>query len=521
MRTFFIVLSIVALGIWFVPESVACTCISAGKNATADGSVLTSHTCDSHRTASDLQVIKRAKYGQGTKLMLTRRKEDNSGPMERYAREPTGEISQVEETFAYLAPAYAAMNEFQVGIGESTFGGRPELRSDKGLIDCETLTRLTLERARTAKEAVTIGGALVEKYGWSDEGETLIFTDPNEAWHMEIVGSGKDKVGAIWAARRIPDDHVSVVANGARIDVVLLDRPDEFMASGNVSKVARANGWWDPKSGKPFQFNWAYNPDRASKATTRREWRVLDLLAPSLKLDPEAPEYPFSVKPEVPLTPQRIMEILGDTYEGTEYDMIGECCNVKDEEGKSVKSPVANPFMPYDMNKMLRIDGGWGWRGERPMARWYCMYATVVQSRGQFPDPIGGIVWFAYDNPATTVYVPVRIGVLEVPEGYRTDGRTTGFSHKVAWWAFNRVATIAGHRWGEMRNDVAAVRDPLQKELFDGLAAADQQALNLYKQSPENARKHLTNLLFEQVGKVVSAYWDLGDLLWTKYDEKW
>jgi len=499
----------------------ACTCISAGKNATADGSVLTSHTCDSHRTASDIQVVHRAKHKKGARLMLTRRKDDNSGPMERYSREPTGEIPQVEETFGYLAPAYAAMNEFQVGVGESTFGGRKELMSEKGFIDCETLTRLVLERAKTAREAVRIGGELVEAYGWIDEGETLIFTDPAEVWHMEIVGPGKDKVGAIWAARRIPDDHVSVVANGARIGMINLDKPDYFMASQDVSKVAEQNGWWDPASGKPFMFNWAYNPDRSSKATTRREWRVYQFLAPSLKLDPEGHEFPFSIKPDKPLTPLMIMEIFRDTYENTDYDVLKQCCMVEDKEGKSVKSPLANPFMPYDMNVMLGIQGGWGWRGERPLARWYCMYATVVQSRGRYPDPIGGIVWFGYDNPAVTTYVPLYVGIVEVPQSYRIDGRTTGFSRKSAWWAVNRAATIAAHRWGEMRVDVAAARDPLQKELLEAVAAVDKKALDLHKRRPKNAASYLTNYVFEVAGKVEGAYWCLGDLLWTKYDEKW
>ena len=145
------------------------------------------------------------------------------------------------------------------------------------------------------------------------------------------------------------------------------------------------------------------------------------------------------------------MEIFRDTFEGTDFDMTKNLTVTDEKTGKTVKSPLANPFMPYDMNKMLKINGGWGWRGERAIARWYCMYATVTQSRGWLPDAVGGIVWFGYSNPAMTIYVPIYAGVSELPEDYKTDGRTTGFSRRSAWWAFNRASTLAAHRWGEMR----------------------------------------------------------------------
>jgi len=498
----------------------ACTVISVGKEASHDGSVMTSHTCDSHRTSSDLQVISPADHRDGEELQLTRRKEDDSGPMERYAREPTGLIPQVRHTWGYLAPAYATMNEHQVAIGESTFTGREELQSKEGLIDCETLTRLMLERARTAREALEVGTTLIEKFGWNDVGEVLTIADPAEVWHLEIIGPGEGRVGAIWAARRIPDGEVSVVANASRLRRLDPDDPGVRM-SVNVVPVAVERGWWDPESGDPFEFCMAYNPDgRASAAAHRREWRALDLLAPSLELKPGFTHYPFSVKPDEPVTPFKIMEILRDTYEGTPFDMVKDFTVVNDE-GETVKSPLANPFMPYDMNKMLRINGGWGWRGERPMARWYCMYATVTQSREDMPGPVGGIVWFGLGNPAMATYVPVFAGVTTLPEPLRTDGRTTGFSRDVAWWAFNRVATLAAHRWGDMRKDVAEVRDPVQAALFTQAVDVQAQAAALWERSPRRARKLLTDLTSTAAATVTAAYWKLGDHLWTAYDEKW
>jgi dipeptidase len=504
-----------------VDHARACTSIMVGRKASADGSVMTSHTCDSHHTGSEIVVVPRRKHEPGSKRLLTKRREDLSGPMPRYARQPTGSIPEFPETFAYLAPAYAAMNERQLAIGESTFGGREELKSDKGLIDCETLTRLMLERATTARDAIRIGGKLLEEYGWCDEGEALSIADPREVWLMEIVGPGEDAVGAVWAARRVPDDHVSVVANAARIATIDLAKPDFFMASSNVFQVAEDRGWWKPKSGQAFQFCRAYNPDgRTSVACTRREWRALDLLAPSLQLHPNSNAFPFSVKPEVPVGPEKIMEIFRDTFEGTEFDMVKNL-TVTDEDGRTVKSPLANPFMPYEMNKLLDINGGWGWRGERPMARWYCMYATVTQSRSWLPDPVGGVLWFGYSNPAMTTYVPIYAGVTDLADDYKTDGRTTGFSRRSAWWAFNRVATLAAHRWGDMRVDVAEVRDPLQEKLLATQEDIAATAAELLAEDPAKGRAYLTRKTHDACHETTQAYWNLGDLLWTKYDEKW
>ena len=503
-------------------EAAGCTSITVGKEASTDGSVMTSHTCDSHRTASSIEVVLPAQYAAGVEITLTKRTDDDSGPMERYGREVTGSIPQVEKTHGYLNPAYASMNEHQVAISESTFGGREELVSQVGIIDCETLTRLMLERASTARQAITVAGDLLENHGWVDEGEALVVTDPDEAWMFEVVGPGPDEVGAVWVAQRIPDDHVAVMANCSRIGEIDLDDPDQFMASENVKSFAAEQGYWDPDSGEPFRYWQAYDPDgNYSFSCSRRVWRVFDLLAPSLELNANQGVFPVSVKPEEQVSPEKIMELLRDTYEGTDYDPVKDL-TVTDEDGKTVKSPLANPFMPYDMNKLLKTNGGWGWRGERPIARWYAMYVTVTQSRSWLPDPVGGIVWFGYSNPAMTTYVPLYAGITSVPESYQTDGRTTGFSRDAAWWAFNRVATLAAHRWGEMRNDVAKVRDRLQEKYFELQPDIDESVSQMLAAgNTEGARRYLTDLSTYACNEATDAYWRLGDYLWTKYDEKW
>ncbi len=520
-RTLALFLSLILATTSVVRPAQGCTSIMVGKKASTDGSVMTSHTCDSHRTGSDIVVVPRRVYAATAERALSKRCDDDSGPMPRFGRTPTGKIPQVSQTYGYLAPAYACMNRKQLAIGESTFEGREELLSEKGLIDCETLTRLMLERAATAREAIAMGGQLLEQYGWCDAGEALTIADPQEVWVMEIVGPGKDQVGAVWAAQRVPDDHVSVIANSARIGELDLDNPDFFMASKNVLDVATAHGYWDSQGGKPFRFYEAYNPEgRFSVADTRREWRVLSLLAPSLNLNPNANVFPFSVKPEKPVGPETIMGLFRDTYEGTEFDTTKNL-TVTDEQGKTVKSPLANPFMPYDMNKMLKINGGWGELGERHVARWYCMYATVTQSRSWLPDVVGGIVWFGYSNPAMTTYVPIYAGVSDLPSDYKTDGRTTGFSRRSAWWAYNRASTLAAHRWGDMRRDVAAVRDPLQEKFLAAQPKVAKRASKLFQNDPEKASAYLTRVTRDACLETTGAYWNLGDLLWTRYDEQW
>jgi dipeptidase len=378
-----------------------------------------------------------------------------------------------------------------------------------------------LARAATAREAIRIGGGLLKQYGWCDVGEALTIADPQEVWVLEIIGPGKDAVGAVWAAQRVPDEHVSVVANASRIGEIDVGRPDDFMASENVREVAQQRGYWDPNRGQPFRFYEAYNPDgRTSFSCTRREWRVLDLLAPSLKLHPNSNVFPFSVKPDAPVGPERIMELFRDTFEGTDFDMVKDL-TITAEDGKTVKSPLANPFMPYEMNMLLKINGGWGWRGERPLARWYCMYATVTQSRAWLPDPVGGLVWFGYGNPAMTTYVPLYAGITDLPDDFKTDGRTTGFSRRAAWWAFKRVSTIAAHRWGEMRVDVAEVRDPLQKAWLAEQADVAARGSQLFQEDPTKARAFLTETTRAACVRATEAYWKLGDRLWEEYDEKW
>jgi dipeptidase len=496
-----------------------CTSITVGKNAMADGSVVTSHTCDSHRTEGSLNIVPAKSNPAGTWTTLVKRVNDDSLAMPAYKYITTGRIPESSHTNGYINTAYPCMNDRQLAVGESTFGGRASLQSDLGLIDCQQLVRLIIERCASAREAIRLAGELTRQYGWNDAGECLTIADKNEVWHLEIVGPGKGQVGAIWVAQRVPDDHIAVNANASRIRQINLDVPDYFMASENIYRVAQDSGWWNPLQG-PFEFCYAYDPEgRTSFAARRREWRVLSLAAPSLKLDANAENFPFSVRPDSLITLPRLVHMFQDYYEGTDYNFIKDLTWVNDR-GITEISPLANPFMPYDMNKLLRINGGWGWRGERTIARWYTMYATITQSRSSLPDAIGGVVWLAWDNVATSIYIPLYCGITDVSPYYKTPARVKGFNRNSAWWAFNHLGTLAAQRWGDMRHDVNKVWQPWQKELFDRQQQIEKQSLDLYMQKPEKGRIFLTQYAREWGDKVVDRAWKLGEELWTKYDEQ-
>jgi dipeptidase len=502
-------------------ERFECTSITVGKKASDDGSVRTSHSDDSHRTRSNILVEPAKDHKPDATLTLYKRTANDSTVMKTYRNTPVGEIPQVAHTYAYLNTAYPCLNEKQLAIGESTFGGRPELESDNGLIDCQRLCQLMLERCTSAREAIRTAGALLAEYGWIDAGECLTIADKNEVWHLEIVGPGKGMKGAVWAAQRVPDDHIAVNANASTIRHIDTTDREHFMYSDNVFSLAQENGWWNPAQ-EAFQFCYAYAPaTRVHMACRRREWRVYDLLAPSLQLDPNSENYPFSVKPDKPVSLQDMVMVFQDYYEGTPYDMRKNI-TVTGDSGKVMISPLANPFMIVDELKMHKINGGWNQLGERAIAVRFTMYATIIQCRDWLPDEIGGVCWFALDNVASSIYVPVYASVTDLPSTYKTDGRRTGFSRDAAWWAFNRLGSLASRRWEDTRKDIDAVWKPLQTEWFAHQKTVETEALRLYHPGkPKKTIEFLTRYTGQCANTAVEKAWALGDHLWNVYDGRW
>lgn len=530
MKKILIIVFFMAIGIFMssaqivdpITEGMECTSITIGKKASADGSVMTSHTDDSHRSRTNILVEPAKDHGQGERQTLYKRvwAPNEPGKMARYANIPVGDIPQAAHTYQFLNTAYPCVNEHQLAIGESTFGGRAELKSDSGLIDCQRLCMLLLQRCTTAREAIRTAGVLLKEYGWIDAGECLTIADKNEVWHLEILGPGKGKVGAVWAAQRVPDDHVAVNANASTIREINLKDKDYFMASDNVYSLAKENGWWDGK--ETFRFAYAYAPQsRTMIACRRREWRVFDLLAPSLHLDPNAENYPFSVKPDSLVSIEKMMSVFKDYYEGTPYDMR-KTLTVADKDGKQVISPMANPFMKSDELKLHRINGGWNELGERNIAVHFTVYGTIIQCRADLPDEVGALCWFALDNVASSIHVPIYANVTDLPSTYKTDGRETGFSKEAAWWAFNRVGTIACQRWGDMHVVIDQTWEPLEKEFIQEHYAVETEALRLLRNGQRTeAIKLLTKFTNECGNTAVETAWRLGDHLWTVFDGMW
>lgn len=506
-----------------VSQQDACTTITVGKSASIDGSVMTSHTCDSRTTRTWIDVVKGKKHKPGSMRKVYGKTERTVSSHDLSNRELRGEIPQPDVTYQYFNSALPFLNSNQVGIGEATFTGKKIMLSDKGLIDYRELNRIMAERATSARHAIQVAAEVTEKYGFISGGECFTIADPNEVWHLEIIGPGKGMKGSVWAAQRVPDDHVGVNANASRIRQIDLSKPDYYMASKNVISRAVQLGLYDPESGGAFEFCYVYG-SRRSMASRRREWRVFDLLAPSLKLDPNGENFPFSVKPEKKVGPRDIMNIFRDTFEGTPFDMTKfMLVEEKDKDGKPtgkfVKSPYANPFMDYDMMPLFKVNGGWNELGERCIARYYCTYVTVVQLRDWLPNEIGGLVWLGLDNPAMVSYAPLYAGIDNMPESYKICGRP-GFNRHSAWWAFNRVADLAAQKWGHMRKDVEQVYQAFEKEAFDKQKEIEEKALALYKKNPRKARRFLTEYSNQWMNKLVAAYWKLGDDLWSKYTGK-
>lgn len=312
------------------------------------------------------------------------------------------------------------------------------------------------------------------------------------------------EVGAVWAAQRIPEGHIGVSANRSRIGEIDLSDTEHFMASQNVHSLAEELGFWDPASGEPFKFNVAYDELPSIFGSVMREWRVFQILAPSVKLDPLRSEIPFSVKPDKKISPRDLMKIHRDYYEGTDWDMT-----------KGVAAgPFASPNRWATRPRPPRHIMGW----QRPISIFRCTYAVVLQSRDWLPDWIGGVAWHGFDDPKTSVYVPLYAGITRVPESYQIGGRDE-FDRQAAFWAFNFVGNWAELKFSYMIEDIRAKSQAFEDEFFAKLAETDAKAVELYEKDPKEARKFLTDYSNAAAERTTRAWWDLGHYLIAKYSD--
>ncbi len=492
----------------------ACTSIMVGRLATTDGSVITAHSCDgNYRTW--VRINPSQEYSKGAKATIYTGLLHNETPWDMRRVREKGEIPQVEKTYAFLNTAYPCMNEKQLAIGETTIGGRRELRNTEGMFYIEEIQRITLERCTTAREAIKLAGELIKKYGYCDFGECLTFADPKEVWHFEVFGAGPLVIGGVWAAVRIPDDHVAISANIPRIAELDLDDPDNYMASENVFSVAEEMGWWDPESGEEFKFWKAYS---GRKAFSTREYFVLSSVAPSLNLDRNSDELPFSVKPEKKLSVRDVMAFYRQTYAGTELDMTKNLMVKKQRSEEMMKSPVANPWMSSYLRNLLNTLKPGVVDRQRTIAISACSYSEVLQCRDWLPDEIGGIAWFAFDNPAQSPRIPIFAGVSELPASFEICGQHSFRTDSACWW-FRRANRLATVRWGDTKEYIEDAVNGFEDKVFTELPVIEEKILELYKngkseESVKKVKKYLTKYTNDFARAAMHKYWELGDKFW-------
>jgi dipeptidase len=474
-----------------------CTSILVSKGASKDGSTMISYSCDGefHPRPS---ILPAADYKPGEMVEI------------KTWRGVKGKIPQVPHTYKVVG----LINEHQLAIGETTAGGRPELVNKNSMFHYYSLMRITLQRAKTAREAINVMADLVEKYGYASEGESISIADKNEAWLLEIYGVGKDKKGAVWVAIRIPDGYISATANMTRIKEFPLNDPENCRYSKNVIDLAIEKGYYNPKSKKPFSFQAAYNPatEEQVRYSARRVWSIFRRVSPSLNLSPDYSSYKKNAKPydlfikaERKLSVGDVIALHRDHYEGTEFDMT--------------KNVSAGPFGAPDRWRPMKWNSeGKTYVWERPIATQQAAFVFVSQSRANVPDEIGGINWYGMDNPYTNVFVPFYTSITELPKSYTT-GSLRQYTRDSAWWTFNFVANYANLRYSDMIKDIQKVQKELEDQEFKLQPTIEKTAAELLKTNPELVKTFLTNYCISNAEAVVKKWRNLGDFLITKYND--
>ena len=480
-------------------EAMACTGLLVGKKASVDGSVMISYAADSHSLYGELYRWPAADWAPGTMLDIV---EWDTG-------KPLGQIPQVAHTYSVVGN----MNEHQLAITESTFGGRHELVDTTGIMDYGSLIYVTLQRAKTAREAIQIMTDLVKEYGYYSGGESFSIADKNEAWIMEMVGKGVGNKGAIWVAIRIPDDCIAAHANQSRIQQIPFDDKENCLYSPDVVSFAREKGYFKGKDNE-FSFAKAYCPYDfgALRGCEARVWsffrkydKTMDKYADFIKGDPSKEPMPLYIKPDRKLSVQDVQAAMRDHYEGTDLDMT------KDEG--------AGPYkVPYRWRPMTFKVDGQEYTNERAIATQQTGFVIVPQMRNWLPDEIGGILWFGVDDADMAVFNPIYCSVYDAPECYRLgNGDLLNFSCTSAFWMHNWVANMAYHKYSFMIEDIRKVQQELENGYQQTIPAIDEAAKKLYAESPEEARKFLTWFSTTTADEATARWKKLGEYLIVKY----
>jgi len=524
----------------------SCTTIAVGRLATIDGSAMTTHSndcddCDPRlskipaksddSTTTSYVYLEHATYPRylGYKRGNTYLPNNIDYSIYNWSLSiPMGSIPGVENTFGYLEGNYAIINEKQLAMGESTCGakfiGIPVAHGGSALFSIRGLTVIAMERCETAVCAIDLMGALGVRYGFYGEvwegpgrfdeaGEALSVSDTKETWIFHIM---PDDTGAsaVWAAQRVPDDHLSVVANQFIIRNIDLSSPN-FRASENVFDVAKRTGLWNPDIDGEFDFTKAYAVVKGAKTySTRRIWRVLSWAAPDLNLSPESDDlgskYPFSVKPSRLLSVQDLMNIQRDHYEGTEFDLT--------------QNPAGGPYgdpnrFDSTVPKDLTIDDLLKGKFERSISIHRTSYAFVTQSRKNFPDIIGGLVWFASYAPHASYFVPLYSNINDIPKAYQV-GSLHKFEQNSAFWVSVVLGNYAARFYLPTIGDIKSVQAKNEELMFVKQEEIESKALTLlHNENEDSARNFLTEYSAEESARMHTEWWNLFGYIVTKYHD--
>ena len=486
-----------------VSEAEACSNFIVGKKASVDGSVMCSYSADDYGMFQNLCHYPAAKYAKGEMRKIY------DWDTNKYH----GEIPEAAQTYSVIGN----INEWQVTIGETTYGGREEMVDSTGIMDYGSLIYVALQRSKSAREAIKVMTTLANTYGYNSGGETFTICDPNEAWIMEMMGKGAGSKGAVWVALRIPDDAICAHANQSRIGKFNMKDKKNVMYAKDVVSFARSKGWFQ---GKDADFSWkmAYaKPDFSGRRfCDARAWSMLNhfydmtpYLDWALGKNPDAQDMPLWVVPNKKVSVKDVENVMRDHYEGTPLSVA---------DGSDIGGGIWEmPYRPTPL--MYKVDGK-QYFNERPVSTQQSGFVFVSQMRSWLPREIGGVFWFANDDANMAAFTPVYCSMTERPECYNTPGADAlHFSKKNAYWVCNMTSNMVYPRYSLMFPTLKEVRDSLDNSYFAAQAGVEKKAQELYAQNPQAAVKYLNDYSVEKAQQMLARWNQLFEFMVVKYND--
>ena len=486
-----------------VSEAEACSNFIVGKKASVDGSVMCSYSADDYGMFQYLCHYPAAKHAKGEMRKIY------DWDTNKYH----GEIPEAAQTYSVIGN----INEWQVTIGETTYGGREEMVDSTGIMDYGSLIYVALQRSKSAREAIKVMTTLANTYGYNSGGETFTICDPNEAWIMEMMGKGAGSKGAVWVALRIPDDAICAHANQSRIGKFNMKDKKNVMYAKDVVSFARSKGWFQ---GKDADFSWkmAYaKPDFSGRRfCDARAWAMLNhfydmspYLDWALGKNPDAQDMPLWVVPNKKVSVKDVENVMRDHYEGTPLSVA---------DGSDIGGGIWEmPYRPTPL--MYKVDGK-QYFNERPVSTQQSGFVFVSQMRSWLPREIGGVFWFANDDANMAAFTPVYCSMTQRPECYNTPGvDAVHFSKKNAYWVCNMTSNMVYPRYSLMFPTLKEVRDSLDNSYFAAQAGVEKKAQELYAQNPQAAVKYLNDYSVEKAQQMLARWNQLFEFMVVKYND--